>query len=169
MCRAVPEVPCVCAQSNVEHAGAPNHGRSPTARWDDGLPFADGSHGTELSTAVARPAGRSGGAHVARVSNRCVRTPRSADPVKSVTTAYRPPCPDPTSFSRIGPLVKALMQIQVVDLSEYKARKAAEQREALLATKSLHRPYSCIMNRLVFDPQASDCGCINGQSRWFQS
>jgi hypothetical protein len=61
------------------------------------------------------------------------------------------------------------MRIQVVDISEYKARKAAEQRELRLATKSPHRSYSCIMNRLVFDPETSDCGCINGQSRWFQS
>jgi hypothetical protein len=62
-----------------------------------------------------------------------------------------------------------MRRIEVIDLSEYKARKAAEQREVLRATKSLHRSYRCIMNRLVFDRETSDCGCINGQSRWFQS
>jgi hypothetical protein len=61
------------------------------------------------------------------------------------------------------------MQFQVIDFNEYKTRKAAEQRERALAPKSRHRSYSCFMNRLVLDPDSSDCGCVNGQGRWFQT
>jgi len=61
------------------------------------------------------------------------------------------------------------MRIQVVDFNEYKARKAAEQREIDPAPMSPHTSYACVMNRLVPDPDTSDCGCVNGQARWFQS
>lgn len=61
------------------------------------------------------------------------------------------------------------MRIQVVDLVEYKARKAAEQRKLTGARASPRRSYACVLNRLVVDPDSSDCGCVNGQARWFQS
>lgn len=61
------------------------------------------------------------------------------------------------------------MHIRVVDFNEYKARKAAKQRELLVAPVSTRRSYACVMNRLVLDPDTSDCGCVNGQARWFQS
>ena len=61
------------------------------------------------------------------------------------------------------------MRIEVVDINEYKARKAAERRESVAAPMSLRRSYTCVMNRLVRDPDTSDCGCLNGQARWFQS
>jgi hypothetical protein len=59
--------------------------------------------------------------------------------------------------------------MQVVDFNEYKARKAAERRERVAAPVSMRRSYACVMNRLVADPDTSDCGCVNGQARWFQS
>ncbi len=61
------------------------------------------------------------------------------------------------------------MRIQVIDINEYKARKAAEQRKRTGAPVSPRRSYTCVMNRLVPDPDTSDCGCFNGQARWFQS
>ena len=61
------------------------------------------------------------------------------------------------------------MRIQVIDFNEYKTRKAAERRELVPAPTSPRRSYTCMMNRLVLDPDASDCGCVNGQARWFQS
>jgi len=61
------------------------------------------------------------------------------------------------------------MRMQVIDFTEYKTRKAAEQRELQTASASPHMPYVCIMNRLVLNPDTSDCGCINGQARWFQT
>jgi hypothetical protein len=70
--------------------------------------------------------------------------------------------------AQTGPLVQAPMRIQVIDFNEYKTRKAAEQRELIPVPTSPHRSYTC-MNRLVLDPDASDCGCVNGQARWFQS
>lgn len=61
------------------------------------------------------------------------------------------------------------MRIQVVNINEYKARKAAEQRQRVPAPVSPRGSYACVMNRLVLDPDTSDCGCVNGQARWFQS
>jgi len=61
------------------------------------------------------------------------------------------------------------MRTQVIDLNEYKARKAAERQDLVRTPASPPRSYTCNMNRLVLDPDASDCGCFNGQSRWFQS
>jgi hypothetical protein len=64
------------------------------------------------------------------------------------------------------------MHTRVVDFNEYKARKAAEQRERVVAgvaPMSGHRSYAYGMNRWLPDPESSDCGCVNGQARWFQS
>jgi hypothetical protein len=60
------------------------------------------------------------------------------------------------------------MRIPVIDFNEYKARKAAERRELVPAPTSPRRSYTCIMNRMVLNPDTSDCGCVNGQARWFQ-
>jgi hypothetical protein len=61
------------------------------------------------------------------------------------------------------------MRSRVIDFNEYKARKAAEQRERSLAPIAARPSYSDGMNRLVLEPDSSDCGCVNGQARWFQS
>jgi hypothetical protein len=61
------------------------------------------------------------------------------------------------------------MPTRVVDFNEYKARKAAERRERALAPIAVRRTYSGGMNRWVLEPDSSDCGCVNGQARWFQS
>jgi hypothetical protein len=71
--------------------------------------------------------------------------------------------------SRIDVLVKALMRIKVIDFNEYKTRKAAEKRDVVPVPPSSRRSYTCIMNRLVLNPDTSDCGCVNGQARWFQT
>jgi hypothetical protein len=61
------------------------------------------------------------------------------------------------------------MSTRVVDFNEYKARKAAEQRDRVLAPISPRTSYGFGTNRWVLDPDSSDCGCVNGQARWFQS
>jgi hypothetical protein len=70
-------------------------------------------------------------------------------------------------------LVQALMRTQVIDFNEYKTRKAADQRELVPVRVPSRVPspssYTCIMNRLALNPETSDCGCVNGQARWFQT